>query len=83
LLEDLLAIELLLASDVLAGASTRPALGTGTGAALDMVQEAIATADPYPDAVHRTLRARFPGPVFLGAGTEIRSAEDPGRPAPR
>ena len=61
LLEDLLAAELLLARDVLAAAPARPALGAGTGAALRTVEEAIAAADPYPDAVHRALRYRFPG----------------------
>jgi histidine ammonia-lyase len=60
LLEDLLAIELLLARDVLATAPATQALGTGTEAALQAVEQAIATADPYPDAVHRALRARFP-----------------------
>jgi histidine ammonia-lyase len=59
-LEDLLAIELLLARDVLATAPVRPTLGAGTAAALRTVEEAIAAADPYPDAVHRALRDRFP-----------------------
>ena len=76
LLEDLLAIELLLARDVLTtsadrrtpgtGAATtaagRAALGTGARAALQTVEESIAAADPTPDAVHRALRARFPAP---------------------
>jgi histidine ammonia-lyase len=61
LLEDLLAVELLLASDVLATAPERAALGAGTAAALELVREAVAAADPYPDAVHAALRARFPG----------------------
>ena len=61
LLEDLLAIELLLAHDLLAMAPTRPVLGAGTGAALRTVEQAIATADPAPDAVHRALRDLFPG----------------------
>ena len=56
LLEDLLAIELVLARDLLAAAPARPVLGEGTGAALRTVEQAIATADPYPDAVHRALR---------------------------
>ena len=60
LLEDLLAIELVLARDLLAAAPARPVLGTGTGAALRTVEQAIAAADPYPDAVHRALRNRFP-----------------------
>jgi histidine ammonia-lyase len=37
-------------------------LGAGTGAALRMVEQAIATADPRPEAVHRALRDRFPAP---------------------
>ena len=60
LLEDLLAIELLLARDLLAITPIHPVLGTGTAAALRMVEEAIAAADPYPDAVHHALRDRFP-----------------------
>ncbi|HVD27119.1 MAG TPA: aromatic amino acid ammonia-lyase [Mycobacteriales bacterium] len=60
LLEDLLAIELLLARDVLSTAPVPPTLGAGTAAALRTVEEAIAAADPYPDAVHRALRDRFP-----------------------
>ena len=60
LLEDLLAIELLLARDLLAVTPIHPVLGTGTAAALRMVEEAIAAADPYPDAVHHALRDRFP-----------------------
>jgi histidine ammonia-lyase len=60
LLEDLLAIELLLARDVLATAPSTPVLGVGTKAALDMVEEAVVAADPRPDAVHRAVRERFP-----------------------
>jgi histidine ammonia-lyase len=60
LLEDLLAIELLLARDVLASAPAAPTLGAGTAAALRTVEQAMASADPYPDAVHRALRDRFP-----------------------
>jgi histidine ammonia-lyase len=59
LLEDLLAIELLLAHDMLATAATKHVLGAGTDAALRMVEEAITAADPQPDAVHRALRDRF------------------------
>jgi histidine ammonia-lyase len=66
LLEDLLAIELLLASDLLSTAPTRPVVGVGTGTVLDMVQEAVASAEPYADAVHRALRARFPGSAPAG-----------------
>ena len=60
LLEDLLAIELLLARDVLAAAPATPALGAGTSAALRMAEQTIAAADPRPDAVHRALRDHFP-----------------------
>jgi histidine ammonia-lyase len=60
LLGDLLAAELLLARDVLAAAPVMPGLGTGTGAALRTAEQAIAAADPRPDAVHRALRDRFP-----------------------
>ena len=66
MLGDLLAIELMLARDVLAAAPTGPVLGAGTGAALRMVEQAIATADPRPDAVHRALRDRFPAPPAVG-----------------
>jgi histidine ammonia-lyase len=61
LLEDLLSIELLLASDVIGMAGTRPVLGLRTGTVLDTVREAIAAAEPYSDAVHRAVRARLPG----------------------
>ena len=59
LLEDVLAVELLLASDVLATAPVPAALGGGTAAALDVVRAAVAAAEPYPDAVHRVLRDRL------------------------
>jgi histidine ammonia-lyase len=59
-LEDIMACELLLAHDVLATASARAELGAGTGAVQRIVDEAIATADPSPEAVHSALRARFP-----------------------
>ena len=55
--EDLLAIELMLAHDLLSVAVTQHVLGAGTDAALRMVQEAITAA---ADAVHRALRERFP-----------------------
>lgn len=67
-LEDLLAIELLLARDVLATTSTRPVLGAGTGRALNAVEQAIVTADPRPEDVHRALRERFPTPAAQPAG---------------
>jgi histidine ammonia-lyase len=60
LLEDLLAIELLLAHDVMTTAPSKPTLGAGTAMAFRMVEEAISTADPQPDAVHRALREHFP-----------------------
>ena len=72
LLEDLLAIELVLARDLLAAAPARPVLGAGTGAALRTVEQAIGTADPYPDAVHRALRDRFPARPATGTGRPHR-----------
>jgi histidine ammonia-lyase len=75
LLEDLLAVELLLAADVLA---TAPAtLGAGTGAALALVRDAVASAEPHPDAVHRVLRARV---TDLAAA--VHPAERDAAPAP-
>ena len=71
LLEDLLAVELLLAHDVLAGASTGRVRGAGTGPVLDMVREAVATAEPYPDAVHRAVRARLTGPELTSTGSGL------------
>src|SRR5262249_15293415 len=58
-LEDILACELLLARDVIASAQTR--LGSGTSAAVQTIEQAIAEAEPHPDAVHSALRDRFPG----------------------
>ena len=66
LLGDLLAIELLLAAGTLDGQPARRPLGAGTGAALEMVQEVVAAAEPYPDVVHRALRTRFPAPAPAG-----------------
>jgi histidine ammonia-lyase len=60
LLEDLLAIELMLAHDVIATAPSSHTLGAGTSAAMDMIEEALAAADPLPDAVHRRVRDQFP-----------------------
>jgi histidine ammonia-lyase len=75
LLEDLLAIELMLASDLLSLTPTTPMLGVGTDAALRMVEESIAAADPLPDAVHRALRERFPvRPVGGYAASEQNAA---------
>jgi histidine ammonia-lyase len=61
MLADLLAIELMLAHDLLSVATTKPQLGAGTEAALRMVEDAITAADPLPDAVHRALRERLCG----------------------
>jgi histidine ammonia-lyase len=61
LLEDILACELLLATDVLGQGGATPVLGSGTGAAIRMVREAIAQAEPRPEAVHRAIRQVFPG----------------------
>jgi histidine ammonia-lyase len=74
LLEDILAIELLLARDMITTAPTQPALGSGTAAALRMVEQAITVADPKPDAVHRALRERFPVRLVGGSVTNERSA---------
>ena len=63
LLDDLLAVELLLAHDVLAATPDRPTMGTGTGHALGLVAEAIAAADPSPAEVHQAVAARLPGLV--------------------
>lgn len=59
LLDDLLVIELLLARDVLALSPKHPALGTGTSEALQIVEAAISAAQPQPEEVHRTVRARL------------------------
>jgi histidine ammonia-lyase len=62
LLEDILAVELLLARDVLILMPARPALGAGTGALLETAEAALAAAaDRTPDGIHRVLRERFPG----------------------
>jgi histidine ammonia-lyase len=58
-LEDILAAELLLARDVLAGREPAPRLGAGTAAALRVAGECAAAAEPWPDAVHAALRTRF------------------------
>jgi histidine ammonia-lyase len=62
LLDDLLAIELLMARDVLTvSRAALPQLGTGTSEALRTVDKAISeAAQPTPDAVHAALRLRFP-----------------------
>lgn len=61
LLEDILAIEVLLAADLLSlGPSAR--LGAGTGKVLQLAGEATAAAESAAE-VHQRLRARFPGPA--------------------
>jgi histidine ammonia-lyase len=72
MLEDLLAIELLLARDVLSTAPATPALGAGTAAALRTVEQAIASAEPYPDTVHRALRDHFPARPRRGVSRPSR-----------
>jgi histidine ammonia-lyase len=74
MLEDLLAIELLLARDLLTITPTKPVLGAGTGVALRMVEEAITEADPQSDAVHRALRDRFPVRTVGESATNGRNA---------
>jgi histidine ammonia-lyase len=74
-LEDLLAIELMLARDLAVITPTEPVLGAGTAAALRMVEEAMTVADPRPDAVHRALRERFPVRTVGESATTGRSAE--------
>ena len=75
LLEDLLAIELMLARDLLRVRPTKSVLGAGPDAALRMVEEAITVAEPQPDAVHRTLRKRFPVMQAGGSATNAQSVE--------
>jgi histidine ammonia-lyase len=57
---------MLLAHDVLETTETPAALGSGTRAALEMIEGAIAESEPRPDAVHRCLRQGFPGPTVGG-----------------
>jgi histidine ammonia-lyase len=59
LLEDLLAIELLLARDVLAAIPDQPRMGEGTSHALKLVSDVVATADPSAADVQRALRSRL------------------------
>jgi histidine ammonia-lyase len=75
LLEDLLAIELMLARDLIGLRPTKSVLGAGPDAALRMVEEAITAADTLPDAVHRALRKRFPVRPAGGSATNGRSVE--------
>ena len=58
LLADVLAVELLLAADVLDLQPQRPVLGRGTAALHRTAREALTTLDDRsPDVVHRTVRA--------------------------
>ncbi len=60
LLEDILAVELLLAHDVLSAMPTRPGLGSGTSAALRGVEAALAgTVGQSPATVYAAVRATF------------------------
>jgi histidine ammonia-lyase len=61
MLEDVLAVELLLARDVLATVPERPVLGRGTARALQTAEDALADTDGdhAPAAVHRALRRRL------------------------
>ena len=57
LLADVLAVEVLLAVDVLGMQEQLPALGRGTGALYESVRAAVAAADDRsPEAVHRAVR---------------------------
>ena len=57
LLQDLLAVERMLAHDLISMLPSRPCTGAGTSAALQEVEDAIAASEPYPEDVHRALRA--------------------------
>jgi len=57
LLEDLLAVERMLAHDLLSVMPSKPVLGAGTSAALREVDDAIDATEPYPEDIHRALRA--------------------------
>ena len=75
LLEDLLAIELMLAHDVMTTAPSKPILGVGTATPFRMIEEAITAADPLADAVHRALRDHFPLRRVGESAASVRSAE--------
>ncbi|MGI8478253.1 MAG: hypothetical protein ACR2M2_00075, partial [Gaiellaceae bacterium] len=57
LLEDLLAVERMLAHDLLSVMPSKPVLGAGTSAALREVDDVIDATEPYPEDIHRALRA--------------------------
>ncbi|WP_447925171.1 aromatic amino acid lyase [Georgenia muralis] len=73
-LEDLLAIELLMAHDVLAQAAA-PVTGKGTATVLATVTEAVGAAEPYADAVHAALRSRYPAVVSPGGAAPQQRPE--------
>ncbi len=58
LLEDLLAVERMLAHDLVSMLPGLRVLGAETSVALQEVEDAIAAAEPYPEDVHRALRSR-------------------------
>ena len=61
LLDDILAIEVLLAGDVLRALPTLPSLGSGTPPVMAMATELVtAPGRRSPDDIHRALRAGFP-----------------------
>jgi histidine ammonia-lyase len=76
LLEGILAIEVLLARDVLSMAIPRPRLGAGTSAALHAAEQALAAGmdDRSPAGVHRAARERILPAVLEWA----RGLDDPG-----
>lgn len=59
-LDDVLAVEVLLARDTLRVARPDRTLGRGPAALVADVDEVVAAAPPAPDAVHAALRTRFP-----------------------
>jgi histidine ammonia-lyase len=66
----ILAIELLLARDVLSILPARPPLGEGTAAVFRVIEEALATdlPDRSPATVHRAMQAQILGAMALGFG---------------
>lgn len=70
LLEDVLAIELLLARDVLAAAPVKAGLGAGAEAALQAVEQAMASRaeERAPAEIHRAVRGALPDAVLAWGG---------------
>jgi len=81
LLDDLLVIELLMARDVLDLLPNQTALGAGTTDVLQIVEAAIATAQPQPEEVHRAVRVRLSEHAAV-AGVRGRVPDRDGLPAP-